>query len=133
MHYIGGVAAWKLVVHPAVLEWLHEVRKADRLTAALIGRALEQVLNGRGPDEGRPLVDRIKSSRLHNMKELRPPSSGATEVRVLFVFDPVRQLVLLVGGDKSGQWERWYKEAIPLAEARFAEHLAALEKDENGR
>ncbi len=106
---------------------MHEVRKSDRDTAALIGAALQQVLTGRGPDEGRPLVDRVKHSALHNLKELRPPSSGATEVRVLFVFDLERQMVLLVGGDKSGRWQEWYRWAIPLAESRYDEYLSALQ------
>jgi hypothetical protein len=62
-----------------------------------------------------------------NLKELRPGSSGRSEVRILFAFDPVRQAVLLVGGDKAREWSRWYQRAIPLAERRFAEHVAALE------
>ncbi|MFH8608775.1 hypothetical protein ACH4D5_14980 [Streptomyces sp. NPDC018029] len=36
---------------------------------------------------GRPLVDRLTVCRTHNLKELRPGSSGRTEVRILFVFD----------------------------------------------
>jgi len=64
------------------------------------------VIDGRGPDVGRPLVERVKGSRLHNLKELRPASTGGTEVRILFVFDPVREMVLLVAGDKSGNWQR---------------------------
>lgn len=119
------VAKWLLVIHPEVREWLHEIRKLDRETAALIGQAIQHVINGRGPDEGRPLVDRIKGSRLRNLKELRPASSGGTEVRILFLFDPARQMLLLVGGDKAGNWQRWYDAAIPLAEARYAEYLAA--------
>ncbi|HET8661203.1 MAG TPA: type II toxin-antitoxin system RelE/ParE family toxin [Micromonosporaceae bacterium] len=102
------------------------MRKADRSTVALIGQAIQHIVDGRGPDEGRPLVDRIKGSQLHNLKELRPASTGETEVRILFVFDPIRQMVLLVAGDKSGNWRRWYDVAIPLAEARYAEHLATL-------
>ncbi len=43
-------------------------------------------------------------------------------------FDTVRQMVLLVAGDKSGNWQGWYEVAIPLAEARYAEHLVALEE-----
>jgi hypothetical protein len=120
------MVGWTLVVHPEVRDWLHGVRKADRATAALVGQAIQHVVDGRGPDEGRPLVDRIKGSRVHNLKELRPASSGGTEVRILFVFDAARQMVLLVAGDKSGNWRRWYEVAIPLAEARYAEHLAAL-------
>ncbi|MEV6923212.1 type II toxin-antitoxin system RelE/ParE family toxin [Dactylosporangium sp. NPDC051485] len=117
---------WLLVVHPEVRDWLHQVRKSDRATAALVGQAIQHVIQGRGPDEGRPLVDRIKGSNLHNLKELRPASTGATEVRILFLFDPERQMVLLVAGDKAGNWQRWYEVAIPLAEARYAEYLAAL-------
>lgn len=65
------------------------------------------------------------------MKELRPGSSGATEMRILFVFDPVRRAVLLVAGDKSGDWRGWYRKAVLLAEKRYAEHLATT-KDEEG-
>ena len=62
------------------------------------------------------------------MKELRPPSAGATEVRVLFAFDPERHAVLLVAGDKSGRWATWYRDAIPLADRRFDEHLEAQQR-----
>ncbi|WP_416210379.1 type II toxin-antitoxin system RelE/ParE family toxin [Frankia sp. Cr1] len=120
------MARWLLVIHPEVRDWLHEIRKGDRETAALVGQAIQHVIDGRGPDEGRPLVDRVKGSRVHSLKELRPASAGGTEVRVLFVFDPARRMVMLVAGDKSGKWQRWYDVAIPLAEARYAEHLAAL-------
>jgi hypothetical protein len=34
----------------------------------------------------------------------------------LFVFDPWRAAVLLVAGDKSGNWRQWYQETIPRAE-----------------
>ena len=70
------------------------------------------------------------SSALAKLKELRPGSAGSTEVRLLFVFDPVRQAVLLVGGDKAGNWRGWYRTAIPVAESAYAEHLRRLpEKD----
>jgi len=45
----------------------------------------------------------------------------------LLAFDPVRQGVLLVAGNKAGEWTRWYQHAIPLAERRFTEHVATLE------
>jgi hypothetical protein len=94
--------SWVLVLHPDVRDWLHSIRKVDRITAALIGQAIQHVIEGQGPDEGRPLVDRIKGSRIHNLKELRPASAETRRVRILFVFDPVRRMVLLVAGDKSG-------------------------------
>ncbi|MGA2307748.1 MAG: type II toxin-antitoxin system RelE/ParE family toxin, partial [Acidimicrobiales bacterium] len=55
------------------------------------------------PILGRPVVERIHSSRHHNMKELRAAKDGV--LRVLFMFDPRRQAILLIGGDKSEQWE----------------------------
>ena len=41
---------------------------------------------------------------------------------MLFVFDSGREAIFLVAGDKTGRWSRWYDEAIPLAEARYAEY-----------
>jgi hypothetical protein len=63
------------------------------------------------------------------MKELRPGSTGGSEIRILFAFDPVRRAILLLAGDKSGQWERWYRQAIALADQRFDEHLAEMDKE----
>lgn len=64
------------------------------------------------------------------MKELRPGSSGSTEVRMIFAFDPVRESVVLVAGDKSGQWQAWYRSAIALADDRFEEHLMRLKEEQ---
>jgi hypothetical protein len=85
------------------------------------------VLADVGPTLGRPLVDRIKGSTVHNLKELRPGSTGGSEVRVLFVFDPLRQAVLLVAGDKSGSWKTWYPTAIADAETRYGDYLHDIE------
>lgn len=65
------------------------------------------------------------------MKELRPGSAGGSEIRILFAFDPVRRAILLLAGDKSGRWERWYRQAIPLADQRFDEHLAEMDEEES--
>jgi hypothetical protein len=83
----------------------------------------------RGPGLGRPLVDTITGSRLANLKELRPPSQSGHRLRVLFVFDPRRSAILLVGGDKTGRWDEWYREAIPEAERLYEEHLEELRKE----
>jgi hypothetical protein len=39
------------------------------------------------------------------MKELRP---AGTSIRILFIFDSARQAVLLLGGDKAGNWRSWH-------------------------
>ncbi|WP_338104553.1 hypothetical protein [Microbispora catharanthi] len=35
--------------------------------------------------------------------------------------------MLLVAGDKAGNWQRWYDANIPLAEKRYEAHLIELE------
>ncbi len=71
-------------------------------------------------------MDRIQGSTYHNLKELRPASTGRSEIRILFAFDPRRHAILLVAGDKSGNWDGWYYSDIPVADKRYAEHLAGL-------
>ena len=79
-----------------------------------------------GPNLGRPTIDTLKASRHANMKELR--FTWSNEVwRVAFAFDPQRQAILLVGGDKGGaDQQRFYKRLIAVADDRYDEHLATL-------
>lgn len=93
----------------------------ERIVAAVA------VLERRGPSLGRPLVDTLTSSRLKNLKELRVSKDGS--LRILFVFDPLRQAVLLLGGDKTGQWAAWYRHAIPEAERLYDEYLCELREE----
>lgn len=88
--------------------------------------AAVELLQDQGPHLGRPLVDTVTASRHKNMKELRPGSSGRSELRVLFAFDPTRHAILLVAGDKAGKWKRWYRENIPVADDLFDDHLRAV-------
>jgi hypothetical protein len=90
--------------------------------------AATRILGQVGPGLGRPLVDTVEASRHRNMKELRPGSSGRSEIRVLFAFDPQRQAILLVAGDKAGKWTKWYRHNIPLADDRFDEHIDQLKR-----
>jgi hypothetical protein len=114
--------SFRLEIVNEVRDWLHELRRTDRATAVLVGQAITALLD-EGPALGRPLVDRIQASQLHNLKELRPGSTGSSEIRILFIFDPERNAVLLVAGDKAGNWTKWYRHAIPLAEARYEIYL----------
>ena len=79
-----------------------------------------------GPNLGRPTVDTLKGSKHANMKELR--FSWNSEVwRVTFAFDPKRQAVLLVGGDKSGaNQRRFYQRLIAVSDERYDSHLLSL-------
>ena len=82
------------------------------------------LLAQRGPELRRPVVGDITSSRHPNMKELRASSAGA--LRVLFAFDPRRHAILLLGGDKSDQWDKWYTGAIAEADDLYDIHLDEL-------
>jgi hypothetical protein len=84
-----------------------------------------------GPHLGRPTVDTLKASRHSNMKELRFDWNGGVW-RVAFAFDPIRQAILLVGGDKGGvDQRRFYKRLITVADDRYDAHLATLQKKES--
>ncbi|MEN9436384.1 MAG: hypothetical protein RIR09_1039 [Pseudomonadota bacterium] len=76
-----------------------------------------------GPNLGRPTVDTLKGSGHPNMKELRFSWNGQVW-RVAFAFDPQRQAILLVGGDKGGaDQRRFYKRLLTVADARYDDHL----------
>jgi hypothetical protein len=85
------------------------------------------VLSEEGPGLGRPLADAVAGSRYANMKELRSPSAGRSVIRALFAFDPQRQAVLLLAGDKSRNWRRWYAVNLPIADRRYGKGLEGLE------
>lgn len=80
-----------------------------------------------GPALRRPVVGDVSTSRHNNMKELRVSKAG--ELRVLFAFDPRRCAILLLGGDKSGQWKRWYRWAVPAADDLYDTHLKQLRQE----
>ena len=88
--------------------------------------AAVDLLGERGPALGRPVVGEIVGSAIKNMKELIPP---VRNVRILFVFDPRRTAILLVGGDKTGRWQEWYDEVIPIAEELYARYLEELRQE----
>lgn len=41
---------------------------------------------------------------------------------IIFAFDPTRSALLLLGGDKAGNWERWYPDNVPVAERLYLEY-----------
>lgn len=60
-----------------------------------------------GPTLGRPTADKVKGSKFHSMKELR---TVGTSIRIPFLFDPLRQAVLLLAGDKAGNSMSWVRQ-----------------------
>lgn len=89
------------------------------------------LLGQHGPALKRPTVGEIKTSAYApRMKELRVEKQGT--LRILFVFDPRRTVILLLGGDKSGgadkpaQWKSWYRQHVPEADDLYRTYLQEL-------
>ena len=122
MPYNGGV--WQVNATAVFKDWFDEgLNHAQRQAV----RVVVDLLAERGTGLGRPYADRMHGSKYHNMKELRPRGSAARNIRILFIFDPERQALLLLGGDKTGKWSVWYRRAIPEAEQLYEEYLDDLD------
>ena len=76
---------------------------------------------------GFPHSSGIKGSRHSHMRELRV-QSGGKPIRVFYAFDPVRNAILLIGGDKTGDG-RFYAVFVPIADQLYDEHLTELKKE----
>lgn len=82
-----------------------------------------QLLREFGPDLRRPYADTLKSSALPNLKELRFASRERV-IRVFYVFDPDRNGVLLIGGNKSSSGDKnFYKKMISISEKIYRRYL----------
>lgn len=115
-------SVWEVLYTDQFEAWWDELSDAQQ--DALDARV--RLLAEFGPRLGRPAVDRIATSRHHNMKELRASSDGT--LRVLFAFDPLRQAILLIGGDKAGDWNAWYVRMVPVADDLLDEYLEELDQ-----
>jgi hypothetical protein len=121
-----AVDEWEIRVTNEFLAW---IKTLDERTRAQVVDAIDRLAEV-GPALGRPLVDSITHSSVHKLKELRPGSAGRSEVRIMFAFDPWRSAILLTGGDKSGDWQGWYRRAIPHAEELYEEYVKEREAEE---
>jgi hypothetical protein len=105
-------------------EFQHWSRGLDPERRAAVSGAIAHIAAG-GPTLGRPHVDTIHGSRIHKLKEARVDRG----TRLLFAFDSNRNPVMLVGGDKTGKWNRWYPQNIRLAERLYLDHERSIGKE----
>ncbi len=104
-------------------EWLNSLTLMERskIYASIV------LLQQYGYQLNRPHADTITGSSITNLKELRTQINGKP-YRSFFVFDPLRQAVLLCGGNKTGD-KRFYKKMIPIAESVYSEYLQQFEQN----
>lgn len=58
----------------------------------------------------------------YNFRELRAEIKDQP-YRMIYIFDPKRNAVMLLGGNKSGE-KRWYEKSIAKAEKIYEKYLA---------
>ncbi|CAN5879662.1 type II toxin-antitoxin system RelE/ParE family toxin [soil metagenome] len=117
--------AFAVIFSPEFGSWFDEQENSlQRAVLVYVG-----LLEEGGPQLSRPYADTLKGTRLNNLKELRVQYRG-NPYRILYAFDPERQALLLVGGNKAGD-RRWYDRMIPVAETLFERHLEDLEKEKD--
>lgn len=113
---------WEVRLHSAFEDEVLALERDVRIALFAAAKLLAEF----GPQLGRPHADTLKGSRHANMKELRFEAADG-EWRAAFAFDPERNAIVLVAGDKSGgSQKRFYKSLIAKADLRFSDHLESL-------
>lgn len=107
--------SWEVQMSEQVAEFLEAqpIEVQERIDMVLT------VLSTEGPNLGRPLADSIANSKIRNLKELRINSSSNSAIRILYCFTKSRIALLLVAGDKAGNWTNWYRQAIESVEETY--------------
>lgn len=103
---------WRVIFHHQFKEELRNLRNSvkDKLLKVTDMIATE------GPSLGRQYVDTFNGSKFDNLKEIRFKVPDG-EWRFAFIFDPRRNAVILVPGNKSG-----------IEKRRFIRNLSLLQK-----
>ena len=114
---------WKVVYSKEFEQWLEALPEdvQDSVDAMI------NLLKIEGPLLPRPYADTLRGSKLSNLKELRIQHCGHP-YRAFYVFDPLRQAVLLCAGDKTGNDKRFYKVMMPLAESIYQQYLQEIQQ-----
>ena len=116
---------WKIYRTDEFKDWFDSLEEIS-ITAILTDLL---ILEKYGPSLGRPYVDTLKGSKISNLKELRTRSKNGV-FRILFALDPERDIILLLGGDKSND-KKFYQKMILKAEKLYQEHLRNLGRIKN--
>ncbi len=114
---------WEVEYTDEFERWWRTLSENEQIDLVAGVELLEQL----GPQLSRPYADSVKGSRHSNMKELRT-QSGGRPLRTFYAFDPRRQAILLIGGDKTGD-DRFYETMVPLADRLYDEYIDELRNE----
>lgn len=89
--------------------------------------AIVKLLEEKGAMLPFPYSSGISNSRHSHMRELRVQHQGSP-IRIFYALDPRRHVILLIGGDKTGN-NHFYEKNIPIAERLYDEYIEELKKE----
>ena len=101
-------------------EWFRSLDESEQDSVAQVVDLLEE----HGATLRFPYSSAIEGTSKRAPRELKIQWHGRP-IRVFYGFDPIRQAVLLIGGDKTGE-KRFYERMIPVAERSFDENLQEM-------
>ncbi|MBN2702901.1 MAG: type II toxin-antitoxin system RelE/ParE family toxin [Pontiellaceae bacterium] len=115
--------SWEIEYTNEFGEWWESLDEGEQVDVdAVVGLLAEK-----GASLPFPYSSGISGSKHSHMRELRIQHAG-DPYRVLYAFDPVRNAILLIGGNKTGN-KRWYDEYVPKADRLYDTHLEELRKE----
>jgi hypothetical protein len=117
---------WDIEFTEQFSKWWNGLKEEEQITVDASVRLLEHF----GPNLRFPYSSGIAGSKFGQMRELRIQHQGKP-YRVLYVFDPRRVALLLLGGNKQGK-NNWYKKFVPIAEQLYEQHIKSLKGKNNG-
>jgi len=97
--------------------WFLDLSEEEQATVINVVTKLEIA----GVALGRPHSGHLEGTK-EPLRELCP-KQGRSPLRIVYAFDPRRDAVLLIGGDKSGD-TKFYARLVPLAERIWNQYLA---------
>lgn len=97
----------------------------DETDTAAVWRVVD-LLAERGVSLPFPYSSRLVESR-YGLRELRVQSKGHP-LRISYTFDPMRQAVVLLGADKTGD-DDFYEWFIPKSDERWERYLKDMQKE----
>ena len=119
------VVKWEVEFTDEFQSWWNELTEEQQDDVTYSVRLLEEL----GPTLPFPHSSKINGSSHSGMRELRTQSQGKP-LRTLYIFDPRRAAILLIGGDKTGN-DRWYEQFVPIADSIYDQHLEELRRSQN--